>query len=136
MFDPRQVHVRSAVCIVTVGNVLLFVLIYRLLLPFLPFIDAHSSSLSETRAGGTWEHPNKEILLGISENIRQKRSSISCSLPYKFCGPGQLRRYSNWLLVGRSGDRIPDGTTFSAPVKTDPRAHPASCTMGTGFFPG
>jgi len=25
---------------------------------------------------------------------------------------------------------------FSAPVQTDPGAHPASCTMGTGSFPG
>ena len=26
--------------------------------------------------------------------------------------------------------------TFSAPVQTGPEAHPASCTMGTGSFPG
>jgi len=26
--------------------------------------------------------------------------------------------------------------TFSAPVQTGPGAHPASCTMGTGSFPG
>jgi len=25
---------------------------------------------------------------------------------------------------------------FSAPVQTGPGAHPASCTMGTGFIPG
>ena len=25
---------------------------------------------------------------------------------------------------------------FSAPVQTGPGAHPASCTMGTGSFPG
>ena len=25
---------------------------------------------------------------------------------------------------------------FSAPVQTGPEAHPASCTMGTGSFPG
>ena len=28
------------------------------------------------------------------------------------------------------------GARFSAPVKTGPGAHPASCTMGTGSFPG
>jgi len=28
------------------------------------------------------------------------------------------------------------GARFSAPVQTDPGAHPASCTMGTGSFPG
>ena len=34
------------------------------------------------------------------------------------------------------GDRIPVGARFSAPVQTVPGAHPASCTMGTGSFPG
>ena len=47
-----------------------------------------------------------------------------------------LSRYSDWLRAGRSGDRIPVGARFSAPVQTGPGAHPASCTMGTGSFPG
>jgi len=38
--------------------------------------------------------------------------------------------------AGRSGDRIPVRVRFSAPVQTGPGAHPASCTMGTEFFPG
>jgi hypothetical protein len=42
----------------------------------------------------------------------------------------------DWLRAGRSGDRIPVGVRFSAPVQTGPGAHPASCTMGTGSFPG
>jgi len=28
------------------------------------------------------------------------------------------------------------GARFSAPVQTGPEAHPASCKMGTGSFPG
>ena len=36
----------------------------------------------------------------------------------------------------RSGDRIPVEARFSAPVQTGPGAHPASCTIGTGYFPG
>jgi len=28
------------------------------------------------------------------------------------------------------------GARFSAPVQTGPETHPASCTMGTGSFPG
>ena len=51
-------------------------------------------------------------------------------------GPRQLSRYSDWLRAGRSGDRIPVAARFSAPVQTDPGVHPASCTMGTGSFPG
>jgi hypothetical protein len=40
------------------------------------------------------------------------------------------------LSAGRSGDRIPVGAKFSAPFQTGPGAYPASCTMGTGLFPG
>jgi len=29
-----------------------------------------------------------------------------------------------------------EGARFSAPVQTSPESHPASCTMGTGSFPG
>ena len=48
----------------------------------------------------------------------------------------QLSRYSDSLQAGRSGDRIPVGARFSAPVQTGPGVHPASCTMGSGSFPG
>ena len=43
---------------------------------------------------------------------------------------------SDWLRAGRPGDGIPVGARFSAPVQTGPGAHPASCKMGTGSFPG
>jgi hypothetical protein len=49
---------------------------------------------------------------------------------------GYRSGYSDWLLAGWSGDRIPVEARFSAPIQTGPRAHPASYTMGTGFFPG
>jgi hypothetical protein len=43
---------------------------------------------------------------------------------------------SLWLRAGRSGDQIPVGARFFAHVQTGPGAHPASCTMGNGSFPG
>ena len=54
----------------------------------------------------------------------------------QFCGPGWLSRYSDSLWSERSGDRIPVGVRFSAPVQTGPGVHPASYTMGTGSFLG
>ena len=42
----------------------------------------------------------------------------------------------DWLRAGRSGDLILVGARFFAPVQTGPGVHPASCTMGTGSFPG
>ena len=47
-----------------------------------------------------------------------------------------VARYSDSLRAGRSGDRMPVGAIFSAPVQTGPGAHPASYIMGTGSFPG
>jgi hypothetical protein len=35
----------------------------------------------------------------------------------------------------REQEKVPVGDRFSAPVHTGPGAHPASYTMGTGFFP-
>jgi len=49
---------------------------------------------------------------------------------------GWRSRYSDWLRAGQSGDRIPVGARFSAPVQTGPGVHPALCTVGTGSFPG
>ena len=51
-------------------------------------------------------------------------------------GLGWLSRYSGLLRDEQSGDRIPLGSEFPAPLQTGPGAHPASCTMGTGSFPG
>jgi hypothetical protein len=50
--------------------------------------------------------------------------------------PGWLSRYSDWLRAGRSGDQIPVGARFFAPVQTGPGAHPTSCTIVTGSFSG
>ena len=46
---------------------------------------------------------------------------------------GETGRYSYLLRAGRSGDRIPVGGEI---FHTGLVAHPSSCTMGTGSFPG
>jgi hypothetical protein len=44
--------------------------------------------------------------------------------------------YSDWLRAEWSGNRIPVGMRFSAPVQTGPGAHPACCIMVIKRFPG
>ena len=39
-------------------------------------------------------------------------------------------------MAGRSGNRIPVGARFSAPVHTGPEAHPAFYIVDTGYIPG
>ena len=71
--------------------------------------------------------------------IRDKKKKLDRSLIYQHLSmlrTGQRSRCSDWLRAGRSGDRIPVGARFSASVQTGSRAHPASCAMGTGSFPG
>ena len=51
-------------------------------------------------------------------------------------GPGRVEGIATELRAGRSGDQSPVKARYSAPVQTGPVAHSASCTMGTGSFPG
>jgi hypothetical protein len=55
---------------------------------------------------------------------------------YLYLWAGWLSRYSDWLRDERSGDLISVGVKISAPVQPGPGAHPASCTVDTGSFPG
>ena len=64
---------------------------------------------------------------------------MSPEVNYKFycisCGPGSSVGIATELWTGRSGDRNPVGRDFP-PVQAGSGTHPASCTMGTGSFPG
>ena len=51
------------------------------------------------------------------------------------CGPGSSVDIATEVRAGRSGIQSRWGRDFS-PVQTGPVAHPASCKMGTVYFPG
>ena len=53
--------------------------------------------------------------------LRGPGSVVGIATGYGMDGPGIESR---WVV------------RFSAPLQTGPGAHPASCTMGTGSFPG
>jgi hypothetical protein len=54
------------------------------------------------------------------------------------CGPGSSVGIATNYGLDSPGieKKIPVGVRFFAHVQTGPGAHPASCTMGTGSFPG
>ena len=67
-------------------------------------------------------HLNGLVLFAERPNLVSARvpSHFKRSLLHTLTGD----RYSDWLRAGRSVDRILVGTRFSAPVQTDPGAHP------------
>ena len=69
-------------------------------------------------------------LTKISEPLNEK-----CTYTQLILHTPIKQLYLQWR-AGRSEGRIPVGARFSATVQTGPGAHPASCTMGTGTFPG
>ena len=52
------------------------------------------------------------------------------------CGPGGVVGIATAYGLDGPGIESRWGARFSAPVQTGPEAHPASCTKGTGSFPG
>jgi len=53
-----------------------------------------------------------------------------------FSGPGSSVSIATGYGLDGPGIEFQWGAKFSARVQTHPGAHPASCTMGTGSFPG
>jgi len=52
------------------------------------------------------------------------------------CGPGSVDFIATGYELDGAGIESQWGARFSAPVQTGREAHPASCTIGTGSFPG
>ena len=74
-----------------------------------------------------------------SAQTASKFRTNSCACRWEFAERywSQRSGYGDWLRYELSGDRIPGGgARFSTPVQTCPATHPASYTMGIGYFPG
>ena len=78
-----------------------------------------------------WSTSNNVNFLGPTLNIIMPMEITD--LFSTFC---EMYNYSDLLWAGRSGNRILVGVRFSAPIQTGHGVHPASCTIGTGSFPG
>ena len=94
------------------------------------FLSLRTESSRTKHAHSTQRH----ITSDVHRSLKNCRSSVWNWLYVTLLS--SCSRYSDWLRAGRSGNRIPVGARFSAPVQTGPVAHPASCTMCTGSFPG
>jgi hypothetical protein len=56
--------------------------------------------------------------------------------PHSMCGPRSSVGIETGYGLDGPGIESRWGARFFAPVQTGPETHPASCTMGTGSFPG
>ena len=61
-----------------------------------------------------YEHKNM-VLISSSSNVTGFIPDFYC-YTFLVCGTGYRSRYNGFLRAGRSGDRIPVGAIFSAPV--------------------
>ena len=89
-------------------------------------ISPHQTMNTETQYGLSLKYINKSILIKyhIAFNcVCVPGGSVGIATGYGLDGPGIESRWG-W------------GARFSATVQTGPGAHPASCKMGTGSFPG
>ena len=96
--------------------------------------DLHALlTLTRTKRTNTEKYLNKILMFVVSVHIYIFKI-FNASICLKRAGIPQS--YSDSLRAGRSGNRIPAGARFSAPVQTGPGAYPASYKMGTGSFLG
>ena len=86
----------------------------------------------EQNSDATWVSPQ----LGIFHTRSTLYTGNLFRSVYKSARAGQFNRYRNWLLAGRSGDRILLGARFTAPVHTRPWGPPNLLYNGYRVFPG
>ena len=103
----------------------------------------HEALLSSSCIPNVWTQPRNALLLS---SIVSKGVLFPRNVPTHLPGQTSTDFYSMrnlWLWTTKIHCHyqepfytIPVGARFSAPVQTGPGAQPASCTMGTGSFPG
>ena len=71
-----------------------------------------------------------------TQNNTKVQNTQNRKRKYKTSGPGSVIGIATAYGLEGPGIESRWGARFSAPVQTDPDAHPASCKMGTGSFPG
>ena len=72
---------------------------------------------------------------GFCARCNSPVAAVCYRVPLYFFGPGSSVGIATELRAGRSGIESRWGRDFP-PVQTGPGAHPASCKMDTGSFPG
>ena len=69
-------------------------------------------------------------------SLKSRKMKFSKSAFIGVGGPGRVDGIAAGYELDGSGFESRWRARFSAPVQTGPGAHPGSCTMGTGPFPG
>jgi len=114
--------------------------IYSYLHEALHFVIS-STSRDFMKSKGTVQYSQKPLLdfpklqrvkFSFSHNIS---AILILILFFHLCGPGSSVGIANDYELDGMGIETRWGRDFP-PIQTGPRAHPASCTMGTGSFQG
>ena len=94
-------------------------------------VDSHDASGTKSSKGAPRLSVHTHVTQEPLERLFVTFNNDECAKMYRY-----LSRYSYSLRGLRSEDRIPVWLRLSATAQTGPGAHPASCTIGTGSFPG
>jgi len=96
-----------------------------------PYLKGHAFNIRSTEYPD-WGFVSSESL---QANTRLTSTFNRAGL-FLLRGPGSVVGTATAYGLGGPGIESRWGARFSAPVQTGPGGHPASCTMGTGSFPG
>ena len=91
---------------------------------------------SERTLGVHWAVAGWNSATWLQTLFRRGTGSLIIDVQIGRCGPGSVVGIATGYGLDGPGIESRWGARFSAPVQTGPGAHLASCTMGTGSFPG